>query len=37
MLPLLRYYAKDIKTYIGVDISEANIKEAKRGANHKGD
>lgn len=36
MLPLLRYYAKDIKNYIGVDISEANIKEAKRGANHKG-
>lgn len=36
MLPLLRYYAKDIKNYIGVDISETNIKEAKKGANHKG-
>ena len=32
MLPLLRYYAKDIKSYTGVDISEANINEAKRGA-----
>lgn len=31
MLPLLRYYAKDIKGYIGIDICEANIKEAKRG------
>lgn len=28
MLPLLRYHAKDIKKYIGVDISETNIKEA---------
>lgn len=36
MLPLLRYYAKDIKGYIGVDISEANIREAKRGASNKG-
>lgn len=32
MLPLLRYYAKDINSYTGVDISEANIREAKRGA-----
>lgn len=32
MLPLLRYYAKDINSYTGVDISEANIKEAIRGA-----
>jgi 2-polyprenyl-3-methyl-5-hydroxy-6-metoxy-1,4-benzoquinol methylase len=32
MLPLLRYYAKDIKSYTGVDISETNIAEAKRGA-----
>jgi len=36
MLPLLRYYAKDIKNYIGVDISETNIKEAKKGASNKG-
>lgn len=36
MLPLLRYYAKNIKNYIGVDISETNIKEAKKGASHKG-
>ena len=28
MLPLLRYYAKDIASYTGVDISKANIKEA---------
>ena len=35
MLPLLRYYAKDIKSYTGVDISEANIAEAKRGASAK--
>ena len=35
MLPLLRYYAKDIHSYTGVDISEANIKEAKRGASAK--
>lgn len=32
ILPLLRYYAKDISAYIGVDISAANIKEAMRGA-----
>lgn len=32
MLPLLRYYAKDINSYTGVDISEQNIKEAIRGA-----
>ena len=32
MLPLLRYYAKDINSYTGVDICEANIREAKRGA-----
>lgn len=32
MLPLLRYYAKDIASYTGVDISKANIKEAMRGA-----
>lgn len=32
MLPLLRYYAKDIASYTGVDISETNIKEAIRGA-----
>lgn len=32
MLPLLRYYAKDINSYTGVDISETNIREAKRGA-----
>lgn len=30
MLPLLRYYASDIKEYIGVDIEEKNINEAKR-------
>jgi SAM-dependent methyltransferase len=35
MLPLLRYYAKDINSYTGVDICEANIKEAKRGASAK--
>ena len=29
MLPLIRYYARDIKKYIGVDIEEKNIKEAK--------
>lgn len=34
MLPLLRYYAKDIESYTGVDISETNIKEAKRGCNN---
>ena len=32
MLPLLRYYAKNIRSYTGVDISKANIKEAMRGA-----
>lgn len=32
MLPLLRYYAKDIGSYTGVDICESNIKEAMRGA-----
>lgn len=32
MLPLLRYHAKDIKSYTGIDISEANIREAKKGA-----
>lgn len=32
MLPLLRYYAKDIGSYTGVDISKANIMEAMRGA-----
>lgn len=32
MLPLLRWYAKDIASYTGVDISEANIREAIRGA-----
>jgi len=31
MLPLLRYYSKNINSYTGVDISETNIKEAKRG------
>ena len=35
MLPLLRYYAKDIESYTGVDICEANIKEAMGGASHK--
>lgn len=35
MLPLLRYYAKDINSYTGVDISETNIKEAIRGASKK--
>lgn len=35
MLPLLRYYAKDIKSYTGVDISQNNIKEAMRGASKK--
>lgn len=32
MLPLLRYYAKDIASYTGIDISERNIHEAMRGA-----
>lgn len=35
MLPLLRYYAKDINSYTGVDISMTNIKEAMRGASKK--
>ena len=35
MLPLLRYYAKDIASYTGVDICEANIREAMRGASKK--
>lgn len=35
MLPLLRYYAKDIESYTGVDISLTNIKEAMRGASKK--
>ena len=35
VLPLLRYYAKDINSYTGVDICEANIREAKRGASAK--
>lgn len=32
MLPLLRYYAKDIAKYVGVDIELSNIREAMRGA-----
>ena len=32
MLPLLRWECKNINSYTGVDISEANISEAKRGA-----
>lgn len=32
MLPLLRYHAKDIASYTGVDIDERNIREAIRGA-----
>ena len=35
MLPLLRYYAKDINSYTGIDISEKNIREAIRGVSHK--
>lgn len=35
VLPLLRYYSPDINSYTGVDISEANINEAKRGASTK--
>ena len=35
VLPLLRYYAKDINSYTGVDICETNIREAKRGASAK--
>lgn len=30
MLPLLRYYAKDISEYVAVDICERNLKEATR-------
>ena len=30
LLPLIRYYAKDIKEYVGVDISETNINEQLR-------
>lgn len=32
MLPLLRYYAKEIASYTGVDIEKKNIQEAMRGA-----
>lgn len=32
MLPLLRYHAKDIASYTGVDIDRKNIQEAMRGA-----
>lgn len=32
MLPLLRYHAKNIHSYTGIDISEKNLKEAVRGA-----
>lgn len=32
MLPLLRWYAKNINSYTGVDICKANIKEAMKGA-----
>lgn len=32
MLPLLRYYAKGINSYTGIDISKKNLKEAMRGA-----
>lgn len=35
VLPLLRYYSKDINSYTGVDICESNINEAKRGASTK--
>lgn len=35
MLPLLRYYAKNINSYTGVDISKTNIKEAMKGASKK--
>lgn len=30
LLPLIRYYAKDIKEYVGIDISEKNIGEQLR-------
>lgn len=32
MLPLLRYYAKNIGSYTGIDISKKNLREALRGA-----
>lgn len=32
MLPLLRYYSKNIASYTGIDICESNINEAKREA-----
>ena len=35
ILPLLRWYSKDIDSYTGVDISATNIKEAIRGASRK--
>ena len=35
MLPLLRYYAKDIESYTGVDISQTNIREAMKGVSSK--
>ena len=35
MLPLLRYYAKTINSYTGVDISKVNIQEAMKGASKK--
>lgn len=35
MLPLLRYHAKNIASYTGVDISKTNIKEAMRGCSRK--
>lgn len=35
MLPLLRYYAKTINSYTGVDISKTNILEAMKGASKK--
>lgn len=35
MLPLLRYHAKNIASYTGVDISKTNIREAMRGASKK--
>lgn len=35
MLPLLRYYAKDIISYTGIDISKSNLKEAMKGASKK--
>lgn len=35
MLPLLRYHAKNINSYTGVDICKTNIKEAMRGASKK--